>query len=133
MQVTNQNCPPTSLHPGISSSNVVGQDQPGLNISGSTSLGTTSGGNSGKRSSSNNSNANVANLLPNERPKVKASRKIPGKESLSPSSKDNNIMVTTSANTSPGGSASVTVGSTQPQQTGQTSMNNISSLFEIKY
>ena len=123
MQVTNQNCPPTS-HPGISSSNVVGQDQPGLNISGSASLGTTSG-NSGKRSSSNNNNANVANLLPNERPKVKASRKIPGKESLSPSSKDNNIMVTTSANTSPGGSASVTVGSTQPQQTGQTSMTNI--------
>ena len=123
VQVNNQNCPPTSHQPGISSTNVVGQDQPGLNTSGA-SLGTTTTG-GGKRSSSSNNNANLANLLPIERPKVKASRKIPGKESLSPSSKDNNIMVTTSANTSPGGSASVTVGSTQPQQSGQTSMTNI--------
>ena len=95
------------------------QDQ-GLNTSGSIN----SSGNNCKRSSSNNNNANLANLLPIERPKVKASRKIPGKESLSPSSKDSNIVASsTSANTSPGGSAAV--GFNQQPQAGQTTLTNI--------
>jgi hypothetical protein len=99
----------------------VQQDQ-GLNTSGSIN---TSGSNC-KRSSSNNNNANLANLLPIERPKVKASRKIPGKESLSPSSKDNNIVASSSANTSPGGSAAaITVGFNQQPQAGQTTLTNI--------
>ena len=112
VQVTNQNCSPT-LHSGISSSNLnVGQEQ-GLGTSGPLNAV----GNNGKRSS--NTNANLANLLPIERPKVKASRKIPGKESLSPSSKDN-ILTTSSANTSPGCLAGTTAGPTQQQHTGQT-------------
>lgn len=124
VQVNNPNCPPAS-HPGISSSNLnpVQQQDQGLNTSGSIN----SSGNNCKRSSSNNNNANLANLLPIERPKVKASRKIPGKESLSPSSKDSNIVASSSANTSPGGSAAITVGFNQQPQAGQTtsSLTNI--------
>ena len=115
----NQSCSPSPMHPattGIPSANLGVEQEQVLSTSGS---GISSSGNV-KRSSSNSSTANLANLPPIERPKVKASRKIPGKESLSPSSKDSNLLGTASANTSPSGPAATSAGTSQQQQTGQT-------------
>ena len=116
--------PQSATHLGTSGMSIPiasGQDQ-------GISSGVGSGG-GGKRNSSNSNAANLANLPPIERPKVKASRKIPGKESLSPSSKDSNILGPT--NTSPGGGGLPVATSSGISQQQQTSVCTVGSAVPV--